>query len=257
MGSLSYPAPEISKFEVVGGLFGEPMQLRRAETIDLDVPAWAEIVIEGEILAGEREPEGPFGEFTGYFSRRSTDNVFIARAVVLREGAWFHSIASGRAPDHILPLGVLREAEIRNALRRVIPGVRAVHVPTSGGASFTAYVSMKQTRPGEAKHAIPVVLGVDHYLKLVVIVDDDIDVFDESDVLWAMATRMQANRDLVVIEGSLGAILDPSASPEGLTAKLGIDATRKFGEGGAEKLVMSDEPMAWARHVADKLTRPT
>ena len=257
MGSLSYPAPEISKFEVVGGLLGEPMQLRRAETIDLDVPAWAEIVIEGEILAGERDSEGPFGEFTGYFSRRSTDNVFVARAVVLREGAWFHSIASGRAPDHILPLGVLREAEIRNALRRVIPGVRAVHVPTSGGASFTAYVSMTQTRPGEAKHAIPVVLGVDHYLKLVVIVDDDIDVFDESDVLWAMATRMQANRDLVVIEGSLGAILDPSASPEGLTAKLGIDATRKFGEGGAEKLVMSDAPMAWARQLADKLTRPT
>jgi len=257
MGSLSYPAPEISKFEVVGGLLGEPMQLRRAETIDLDVPAWAEIVIEGEILAGERDSEGPFGEFTGYFSRRSTDNVFVARAVVLREGAWFHSIASGRAPDHILPLGVLREAEIRNALRRVIPGVRAVHVPTSGGASFTAYVSMKQTRPGEAKHAIPVVLGVDHYLKLVVIVDDDIDVFDESDVLWAMATRMQANRDLVVIEGSLGAILDPSASPEGLTAKLGIDATRKFGEGGAEKLVMSEAPMAWARQLADRLSRPT
>src|ERR1700693_5510158 len=188
MGSLSYPAPEISKFEVVGGLFGEPMQLRRTETMDLDVPAWAEIVIEGEILAGEHEPEGPFGEFTGYFSRRSTDNVFVARAVVAREGAWSPSIASGRAPDHILPLGVLREAEIRNALRRVIPGVRAVHVPTSGGASFTAYVSIKRTRPGEAKHAISVVLGVDHYLKLVIIVDDDIDVFDESDVLWAMAT---------------------------------------------------------------------
>jgi UbiD family decarboxylase len=255
MGSLSYPAPEISKFEVVGGLFGEPMQLRRAETIDLDVPAWAEIVIEGEIVAGEREPEGPFGEFTGYFSRRSTDNVFLARAVVVREGAWFHSIASGRAPDHILPLGVLREAEIRNALRRVIPGVRAVHVPTSGGASFTAYVSIKQTRPGEAKHAIPVVLGVDHYLKLVVIVDDDIDVFDESDVLWAMATRMQADRDLLVIGGSLGAILDPSASPDGLTAKLGIDATRGLGQTSAEKLVMSDPPMEWARELADRISR--
>jgi 2,5-furandicarboxylate decarboxylase 1 len=256
MGSLSYPAPEISKFEVVGGLFGEPMQLRRAETMDLDVPAWAEIVIEGEILPGEREPEGPFGEFTGYFSRRSTDNVFVARAVVVREGAWFHSIASGRAPDHILPLGVLREAEIRNALRRVVPNVRAVHVPTSGGASFTAYVSIKQTRPGEAKHAISVVLGVDHYLKLVVIVDDDIDVFDESDVLWAMATRVQADRDLIVIGGSLGAILDPSASPDGLTAKLGIDATRAFGQASGEKLVMSEAPMEWARQVADRISRP-
>jgi UbiD family decarboxylase len=255
MGSLSYPAPEISKFEVVGGLFGEPMQLRRAETVELDVPAWAEIVIEGEILPGAYEPEGPFGEFTGYFSRRSTDNVFVARAIVLRQGAWFHSIASGRAPDHILPLGLLREAEIRNALRRVVPGVRAVHVPMSGGASFTAYVSIKQTRPGEAKHAISVVLGVDHYLKLVVIVDDDIDVFDESDVLWAMATRVQADRDLVVIGGSLGAILDPSASPEGLTAKLGIDATWSFGKAGAEKLVMSAEPMAWARELADRIAR--
>ncbi len=137
----------------------------------------------------------------------------------------------------------------------MIPGVRAVHVPMSGGASFTAYVSMKQTRPGEAKHAISVVLGVDHYLKLVVIVDDDIDVFDESDVLWAMATRVQADRDLVVISGSLGAILDPSASPEGLTAKLGIDATRSFGEAGAEKLVMPADSMAWARALIDRISR--
>jgi 3-polyprenyl-4-hydroxybenzoate decarboxylase len=80
-------------------------------------------------------------------------------------------------------------------------------------------------------------------------------VFDESDVLWAMATRVQADRDLVVISGSLGAILDPSASPEGLTAKLGIDATRAFGEAGAEKLVMSAEAMAWARALVDRLSR--
>lgn len=256
MGALSYPAPEVSKFEVVGGLLGEPFELRRGETVDVDVPAWAEIAIEGEILAGVREPEGPFGEFTGYFSRRSTNHVFAVRAIVVRQGAWFQSIASGRAPDHILPLGVLREAEIANAVRRVVPDVRGVHVPTSGGASFTAYVSIRQTRPGEAKHVIPIVLGVDHYVKLVVVVDDDIDVFDESDVLWAMATRMQADRDLVVIGGSLGAILDPSASPEGLTAKLGIDATRPFGSAagsGAEKLVMAPEQMAWARQLADRL----
>jgi 3-polyprenyl-4-hydroxybenzoate decarboxylase len=86
-------------------------------------------------------------------------------------------------------------------------------------------------------------------------VDDDIDVFDESDVLWAMATRVQADRDLVVISGSLGAILDPSASPEGLTAKLGIDATWSFGEAGAEKLVMSPESMAWARELVDRIAR--
>jgi UbiD family decarboxylase len=253
MGSLAYPPPEVSKFEVVGGLFREPMQVARCEAVDLAVPAWAEIVIEGEILAGVREPEGPFGEFTGYFSRRSTQHVFEARALCLREGAWYQSIASGRSPDHILPLGVLREAEIRNAVSRAIPNVRAVHVPPSGGGSFTAYVSIAQTRPGEARHAIPIVLGVDHYLKLVVIVDEDIDVFDESDVLWAMATRVQADRDLVVIPGSLGAILDPSASEQGVTAKLGIDATKPFGQPFADRLVMSPERVAWARALVDRL----
>jgi UbiD family decarboxylase len=253
MGALSYPAPEVSKFDVVGGLFREPLELRRCETIDLAVPAFAEIVIEGEIVPGVREPEGPFGEFTGYFSRRSTEHVFVAKAIVMRQGAWFQSIASGRAPDHILPLGVLREAEITNAVARVVPNVRAVHVPTSGGASFTAYVSIRQTRPGEARHAIPIVLGVDHYLKFVVVVDEDIDVYDESDVLWAIATRMQADRDLVVLSGSLGAILDPSASANGLTAKLGIDATKPFGESFAEKLLMRDDRMAWAKALLDRL----
>ena len=257
MGALAYPPPEVSKFEVAGGLFREPLELRRCETVDLAVPAFAEIVVEGEILAGVREPEGPFGEFTGYFSRRSTEHVFVARAIVMRDGAWFQSIASGRAPDHILPLGVLREAEIRNAVARVVPNVRAVHVPTSGGASFTAYVSIRQTRPGEAKHVIPLVLGVDHYLKLVVVVDDDIDVYDESDVLWALATRTQADRDLVSIAGSLGAILDPSASADGMTAKLGIDATKPFGQPFAEKLLMSDERMAWARALLDGPNPPS
>ncbi|HYB41537.1 MAG TPA: UbiD family decarboxylase [Candidatus Methylomirabilis sp.] len=253
MGSLAYPPPDIGKFEVVGGLFGEPLQVAACTTIDLHVPAAAEIVIEGEILPGAREPEGPFGEFTGYFSRRSTEHVFVAKAIAMRERPWFQSIGSGRAGDHITTLGLIREAEILNALTRVIPNVKAVHVPLSGTSSFTAYVSIKQSRPGEAKHAIPIVLGVDHYLKLVIVVDDDIDVFDESDVLWAVATRMQADRDLIVLSGSLGALLDPSADERGVTAKLGIDATRPFGEPFGEKLVMSPERMTWARSLVDRL----
>ena len=253
MGSLAYPPPDVGKFAVVGGLFGEPLQVAACATIDLHVPAAAEIVIEGEILPGVREPEGPFGEFTGYFSRRGTEHVFVARALALRERPWFQSIGSGRAGDHITTLGLVREAEIRNALGRVIPNVTAVHVPLSGTSSFTAYVAIRQSRPGEAKHVIPIVLGVDHYLKLVIVVDDDIDVFDESDVLWAVATRMQPDKDLVVIAGSLGALLDPSADERGVTAKLGIDATRPFGMPFAEKLVMAPERMAWARALVDTL----
>ena len=253
MGSLAYPPADVGKFQVVGGLLGEPLQVAPCATIDLHVPASAEIVIEGEIPPGVREPEGPFGEFTGYVSRRSTEHVFVARAIAMRERPWFQSIGSGRAGDHITTLGLIREAEIANALGRVIPNVRGVHVPLSGTSSFTAYVSIAQSRPGEAKHVIPIVLGVDHYLKLVIVVDDDIDVFDEAEVLWAIATRMQADRDLVVISGSLGAMLDPSADDRGITAKLGIDATRPFGQSFAEKLVMSPEKMTWARELVDRL----
>jgi len=255
MGSLAYPPADVGKFEVVGGLLGEPLQVAPCAAIDLNVPAASEIVIEGEILPGVREPEGPFGEFTGYFSRRSTEHVFVAKAVAMRERPWFQSIGSGRAGDHITTLGLIREAEIANALGRVIPNVRGVHVPLSGTSSFTAYVSIAQGRPGEAKHVIPIVLGVDHYLKLVIVVDDDIDVFDESEVLWAVATRMQADRDLVVIAGSLGAMLDPSADERGVTAKLGIDATRPFGEPFGEKLAMPADKMAWARSLVDRLSR--
>jgi UbiD family decarboxylase len=255
MGSLAYPPADVGKFEVVGGLLGEPLQIAPCLTADLHVPAAAEIVIEGEILPGVREPEGPFGEFTGYVSRRSTEHVFVAKAIATRERPWFQSIGSGRAGDHITTLALVREAEITNALTRVIPNVRGVHVPLSGTSSFTAYVSIKQSRPGEAKHVIPIVLGVDHYVKLVIVVDDDIDVFDESDVMWAVATRMQADRDLVVISGSLGALLDPSADDQGLTAKLGIDATRPFGQPFAEKLLMSPEKMAWARALVERLRR--
>ena len=255
MGSLAYPAPDVGKFEVVGGLLGEPLEIAPCTAIDLHVPAAAEIVIEGEILPNVREPEGPFGEFTGYVSRRSTEHVFVATAIAMRERPWFQSIGSGRAGDHITTLGLVREAEIANALARVIPNVRGVHVPLSGTSSFTAYVSIAQSRPGEAKHVIPIVLGVDHYLKLVIVVDDDIDVFDEAEVLWAVATRMQADRDLVVIAGSLGAMLDPSADDRGVTAKLGIDATRPFGEPFAEKLVMTPEKMAWARALVDRLAQ--
>jgi len=112
MGSLAYPPPDVGKFEVVGGLFGRPLEVAPCAAIDLHVPAAAEIVIEGEILPGVREPEGPFGEFTGYFSRRSTEHVFVARALSMRARPWFQSIGSGRAGDHITTLGLVREAEI-------------------------------------------------------------------------------------------------------------------------------------------------
>src|SRR5262249_56042767 len=100
-GDVGDAAGDVGKLGGVGGLLGEAVEVAPCAAIDLQVPASAEIVIEGEILPGVREPEGPFGEFTGYVSRRSTEHVFVAKAVAMRERPWFQSIGSGRAGDHI------------------------------------------------------------------------------------------------------------------------------------------------------------
>ncbi len=130
MGSMVYAyPPNKRKYEIIGGLFGEPYRLAQCGVDDLEVPAGAEIVIEGEILAGVHEPEGPFGEFTGYASYRSTQNVFVAKRIRMRGDAIYQSVTSGMSKDHILVSCITREGEIFNALKRNLPNVRAVHVP--------------------------------------------------------------------------------------------------------------------------------
>jgi len=119
MGSMAYHyPPNIRKYEIIGALFNEPYRVARCGAAELEVPEGAEIVIEGKILNDVREPEGPFSEFTGYASYRSTENVFVAERIQMRRDAMFHSIASGTASDHILISCVAREGEILNSLRR-------------------------------------------------------------------------------------------------------------------------------------------
>ena len=122
MGSMAdaYP-PQVRKYEIIGGFFGESYRVVECGTAGLQVPASAEIVIEGEILANVREPEGPCGEFTGYTSYRSTENVFVAKRLSMRKDAQFHSVVFGMSADHLLILGISREAAIQTTLQRVLP----------------------------------------------------------------------------------------------------------------------------------------
>lgn len=251
MGSMAYHFPPgVRKYEIIGALFGEPYRVARCGTADLDVPAGAEIVIEGEILSGNREPEGPFGEFTGYASYRSTENVFVAKRIQMRRDAIFHSVASGTAADHILVSSVSREAEILNALRRNLPNVRAVHVPLCTVGALMAIVSMKKTAEGQPKQAIMAALGTEFYVKTVVVVDEDVDIFNLSDVMWAVITRTRADRDITLIHGAMGAILDPTSDPVDHTlTKVGIDATKPTGRDFAERLVIADEQRARVRDI--------
>jgi 2,5-furandicarboxylate decarboxylase 1 len=254
MGSMVYAyPPQVRKFEIIGGLFGAPYRLARCGVADLEVPAGAEIVIEGEILAHTREPEGPFGEFTGYASYRSTQHVFVAHRVRMRRDAMFHSVLSGMAKDHILVSCITREGEILNALKRNLPNVRAVHVPHTTCGAFMAFISMKKTADGEPQTAIMATFGTEFYTKQVIVVDDDVDIFDMNDIMWALATRVRPDKDIIFIPGAKGAILDPTSDPENFTVtKMGIDATRPAGRDFAERLVISDEQRAKARAILEK-----
>jgi 2,5-furandicarboxylate decarboxylase 1 len=253
MGAMVYAyPPHVRKFEIIGGLFGEPYRLAKTGIEGLEVPAGAEIVIEGEILANEHEPEGPFSEFTGYASYRSTQNVFVAHRIRMRRDAIFHSIVSGMSQDHILVSCVTREGEILNTLRRNLPNVIAVHVPHRTCGAFMAIVKMKKTAQGEPQQAIMAALGTEFYTKYVIVVDEDVDIFDMSDVMWAIATRVRAEKDIVMIPGCKGAILDPTSDAETFTlTKMGIDATRPIGKDFAERLVISDEQRARVRGILE------
>jgi 2,5-furandicarboxylate decarboxylase 1 len=254
MGSMVYAYPQqVRKFEIIGGLFGEPYRVARCGTADIEVPAAAEIVIEGEILADVHEPEGPFGEFTGYASFRSTENVFVAKRIRMRAEAMFHSVVSGMSQDHILVSCITREGEILNALRRNLPNVKAVHVPHTTCGAFMAFISMKKTSAGEPQQAIMATLGTEFYTKYVIVVDDDVDVFSLSDVMWAVATRVRAEKDIIFIPGAKGAILDPTSDPDDFTlTKMGIDATKPLGRDFAARLTISDEQRARARAILAK-----
>lgn len=248
LSSLGVIPREVGKYEIAGGLFGEPLEVAEGMEVPLRIPAYAEIVIEGEILAGEREPEGPFGEFTNYSSYRSTENVFVAKAMYHRDGAMYQSICPGRSAEHCGIMAIPREADLLRLLSSTVPGIKSVHVPISGCGLLHAYISMHKTAAGQGKQAILTALGVDHCLKLVVVVDSDVDIFNDSDVLWALSTRFQADRDLVVAPGAMGVVLDPSADDQGRSARMGMDATEPL-QKKAEKIMVPDEAKFFAADI--------
>jgi UbiD family decarboxylase len=255
LGALAIPPAEAGKFAIIGGLLEAPLEVARCRTVNLSVPRWAEIVIEGHILHDEHEKEGPFGEFTGYASTRGTENVLVPTAIQHRADAIYQSHNAGLSLEHCMFLAFPREVLVTQILRRIIPNLKAVRVPIrSGCGSFHVYVSLRKTAEGQAKQAIMAVLGADHYFKHVIVVDDDVDVFDDEEVLWAVATRVQADRDVITASGGMGTLLDPS-SPDGTCAKMGIDATRPLGP-FASRLSLPAEAVARARLLLGQTQQP-
>src|SRR5262249_27548521 len=222
LGCLAIGSIDEDERAIMGGLLGEPLELVKCETSDVLVPAHAEMIIEAEILPHERVAEGPFGEFTGYSLGERQREVVKVRAITHRREAIFQDITVGHL-DHLMLSTTPIEANLYRAVRSMVPTVKAVRVP----APFTCYVSIEQRISGQAKNTILAVLGADLYMKRVVVVDHDVDIFNDRQMSWAIATRCQPDRDIVIITNTRGSDLDPSTREDGNTSKWGVDATAK------------------------------
>jgi 2,5-furandicarboxylate decarboxylase 1 len=222
LGALYIGGMDDDELGIMGALSGEPLQVAQCKTIDLKVPVNTEILLEAEILPNVREDEGPFGEFTGYSIGQRKREVVHIKATCRKKSPIFYDISVGQL-DHLLLSTLPMEASLYAHVKSDIPTVRAVRIP----APFTAFISLRNVAPGIANSAILSAFNADMYMKHVVVVDEDIDVFNTSRVLWAMGTRCQPHRDVILLPNLRGSDLDPSCAPDGFTSKMGIDATAK------------------------------
>lgn len=225
----------IDELEIASALRGEPLEVVRCETVDIDVPAHAEIVLEGKILPRVREPEGPFGEFPKYYGSRSDKEVVQITGITHRNHPIFHTIVPA-GYEHLLLGGIPREASLFQSVKQTVPSVKSVHMSLGGTCRYHAIISIKKRNEGEAKNAILAAFANSFDIKHVVVVDEEIDIFNMEEVEWAIATRFQADRDLIVIHGAQGSKLDPSTN-NGVGCKMGLDCT----------VPLDSEPMKYLR----------
>ncbi len=220
------PPYGVSEFGIANALLKNRMILTKGEKVDAYGPADAEMMLEG-ILSTEKENlEGPLVDITGTYDIQRKQPVIEIVNVMHREDYLYQALLPS-GTEHKLLMGLPRETMIWEAVRRVVPAVGAVNLSIGGCGWLHAVISIEKQAEGDGKNAIMAAFGAHSSLKHTIIVDTDIDVFNPAEVEWAIATRFQADEDLIVISHARGSTLDPSADQEtGTTTKLGIDATR-------------------------------
>ncbi len=226
------PVPDtLSEYAFAGLLRGGKTEVVKCLGSDLQVPASAEIVLEGAIHPGEEADEGPFGDHTGYYNEVERFPVFTIERITLRDDPIYHSTYTGRPPDEPAILGVALNEVFVPLLQKQFPEITDFYLPPEGCSYRMAVVSMKKQYPGHAKR---VMMGVWSFLrqfmytKFVIVTDDDIDIRKWEDVIWAMTTRMDPVRDTTLIEHTPIDYLDFASPVSGLGGKIGFDATNKL-----------------------------
>ncbi len=242
------PVPDsLSEYGFAGLLRGDKTEVVKCLASDLQVPASAEYVLEGYLMPGEEADEGPFGDHTGYYNEVESFPVFTIERITHRKDPIYHSTYTGRPPDEPAILGLALNEVFVPILKKQFPEIVDFYLPPEGCSYRMAVVSMKKQYPGHAKR---IMLGVWSFLrqfmytKFVIVTDDDINVRDWNDVIWAMTTRMDPARDTTIIENTPIDYLDFASPVSGLGSKMGMDATNKWkGETDREwgKPIMMDE----------------
>lgn len=239
--------PPVDELALMGAVRGAPVPVVKCITSDLRVPADAEYIIEGYLEAdGWSEPEGPFGEYVGYYGQLKQNPVFHLSAITHREDAVFQTATIGgrnMATTDTAQLCALRtEQAIWTALESAVREPVAVYCPAATGGMYNVRIALNQRVPGEARNAISAAFGSTADTKHVFVVDPDIDIFNDDQMEWALATRFQGDRDMVTSTGYRAVPLDPSLQGNRAGAKAGFDLTRPFGRADAQEWQVPDPP---------------
>ena len=227
--------PKTDELKFLGAFRGEPVGLVKSVTNDIRVPADAEMIIEGYLdERGYIEPEGPYGEYMGYYGPMHLDPVFHITAITMRRDAMHQSLLHGAGKvlghcDSVHLAAIRIEADALRLLSSIGVEVTAIFQSVWGGELQHLRVAIRQTGLGQARHAITALFGAIYPIKHIFVVDEDIDVRSDHAMEWALGTRFQADRDLVILESMHGMRMDPSLDGKPLGAKAGFDCTRPFG----------------------------
>lgn len=211
---------------IAGALRGEPVRTSKGLTVDLEIPAEAEIVIEGYLPPRRRQAEGPLAEFHGYYGELWESPVFEVTAICHRDAPIFQTIVPGWA-EHIYIGNVLpREPLLLRFTKHVSKNITGLHIPPYGNG-FSAIVQIKKSNPGEPKNVCLAAFTAHVNIAKVIVVDEDVNIYDPADVLWALTNRVDWSRDIFLVPGAQGHEMDPTSDSRGVQTKMGVDATYK------------------------------
>lgn len=230
LGSQMYVGLGDDEFDIAGGLLGEGVELVKCKTVDLEVPAHAEIVLEGELYPNDLIEEGAVSEFPGFYVYYGPGIGGQIKCVTHRQDAIYQAILPGYAAEHCLLGGVAIGATLTRDLQRSIASVRRVLITEGGMGRLHAVISMHRPRAGEGKRAVLLAMGLVNLLKHIIVVEDDVDIEDPRQVEWSLAARFRGHEDLIVLPGVKADRCDPVH--ENLTVtKIGMVATTRPGDG--------------------------